>query len=116
MKSFILGFVLSLLLASTASAQGLPEQSLWKNTKGSLLLVTKVDTAKNTFSGTFINYAKGYSCAGVPVETTGTVTGTNVSVVANFEPCAATICLSPDCDKVVAWRITRLPTQPNAAS
>jgi hypothetical protein len=91
MKNVISAFVLGLLLVSTANAQGLPEQSLWKNTKGSLLLVTKVDTEKNSFSGTFVNYAAGYACRGVPVGITGTVSGDTVSMVANFEPCAATI-------------------------
>lgn len=91
MKNVVGAFVLSLLLVFTANAQGLPEQSLWKNTKGSLLLVTKVDTEKNAFSGTFVNYAAGYACNGVPVRIAGTISGNDVSMVANFEPCAATI-------------------------
>ena len=91
MKNVVGAIVLSLLFVSAANAQGLPEQSLWKNTKGSLLLVTKVDAEKNTFSGTFVNYATGYACNGVPVRITGSVNGNDVVMVANFEPCAATI-------------------------
>jgi hypothetical protein len=78
-------------LASTANAQSLPEKSLWKNAKGSFLFITKVDTANSTFRGTFVNYATGYTCEGVPVAISGTTNGSNVSMVANFAPCASTI-------------------------
>ena len=77
---------------SAASSQGLPEPSLWKNEKGSLLLIAKVDTTKNTFSGTYVDYDKVHAaCVGVPVEINGTVSGNNVSIVGNFERCAQTI-------------------------
>ena len=92
MKLQMSALVLSLLaVASGANAQGLTEQSLWKNTKGSLLLITKVDEASKSFRGTFINYAKGYSCEGVPVSVSGSVDGDNVSMVGSFAPCAQTI-------------------------
>lgn len=91
MKRLFFGLVLSLLAAFGARAQGLPEQSLWKNGKGSFLFVTKVDTSSKTFRGTFVNYAKGYKCEGVPVDVAGTVNGNAVSMVASFAPCAQTI-------------------------
>lgn len=92
MKLQMSALVLSLLaVASGANAQGLPEQSLWKNTKGSLLLITKVDEAAKSFRGTFINYAKGYSCEGVPINVSGSFDGDTVSMVGSFAPCAQTI-------------------------
>ena len=81
----------ALAVASGARAQGLPEQSLWKNSKGSLLLVTKVDAAGKSFRGTFVNYAKGYSCEGVPIAVSGSFDGDSVSMVGSFAPCAQTI-------------------------
>ena len=84
--------VLSLLaVAPVAQAQGFAEQSLWKNTKGSLLLITKVDEAGKSFRGTFVNYAKGYSCEGVPIAVSGTFDGDRVSMVGSFAPCAQTM-------------------------
>lgn len=92
MKLQISALVLSLLaVASGVNAQGLPEQSLWKNTKGSLLLITKVDEATKSFRGTFINYAKGYSCEGVPINVSGSFDGDSISMVGSFAPCAQTM-------------------------
>jgi hypothetical protein len=90
MSALVLG--LSVAAVSGANAQGLAEQSLWKNTKGSLLLITKVDAANKSFRGTFINYAKGYSCEGVPINVAGRLEDDNkVSMVGSFAPCAQTI-------------------------
>ena len=92
MKLQMSALVLGLLAgASGAQAQGLPEQSLWKNTKGSLLLITKVDEASKSFRGTFVNYAKGYSCEGVPIAVSGSFDGDSVSMVGSFAPCAQTM-------------------------
>lgn len=92
MKLQIGALVLGLLAGMAgANAQGMPEQSLWKNTKGSLLLITKVDAASKSFRGTFVNYAKGYSCEGIPVNVTGSFDGDSVSMVGSFAPCAQTM-------------------------
>jgi Avidin family. len=88
MSALVLGL---LAAASGAQAQGLAEQSLWKNTKGSLLLITKVDEAGKSFRGTFVNYAKGYSCEGVPIAVSGSLDGDRVSMVGSFAPCAQTM-------------------------
>lgn len=92
MKLQMTALVLGLLAAASgANAQGLAEQSLWKNTKGSLLLITKVDAAGKTFRGTFVNYAKGYSCEGVPIAVSGKFDDDKVSMVGSFAPCAQTM-------------------------
>jgi hypothetical protein len=91
MPRFILGFLLALALPLGASAQSLPEWSVWKNQRTSLLVVSTIDTTTGDFKGTFINNAKGYKCQGYAVPITGRVTGSDVKFVANFAPCANTI-------------------------
>jgi hypothetical protein len=78
-------------LTAPASAGSLPEWSIWKNPRDSLLIITTVDTAAGAFAGTFINNAKGYKCQGLGVPIKGRITGDNISFVANFAPCANTI-------------------------
>ena len=59
MKGFVGCLLLALGLSTAASADGLPEWSIWKNPRDSLLVISLVDTVAGTFSGTFINNAKG---------------------------------------------------------
>jgi hypothetical protein len=91
MKRFACCVLLALGLSTAARADGLPEWSIWKNPRDSLLVVSLVDTAAGTFSGTFINNARGYKCAGLAVPIKGKITGNNVVFVANFAPCVNTI-------------------------
>jgi hypothetical protein len=91
MKRFVGCLLLALGLSTAAGADGLPEWSIWKNPRDSLLIITVVDAAAGTFSGTFINNAKGYRCAGFGVPIKGKITGNTIAFVANFAPCVNTI-------------------------
>jgi Avidin family len=91
MKRFVCCLLLALGLTTAARADGLPEWSIWKNPRDSLLVISLVDTAAGTFSGTFINNAKGYKCAGFGVPIKGKINGNTVAFVANFAPCVNTI-------------------------
>jgi len=91
MKRLVPGLLLALGLCTAASAEALPEWSIWKNPRDSLLIITTVDAGAGTFSGTFINNAKGYKCQGLGVPIKGKVSGTSIAFVANFAPCANTI-------------------------
>jgi hypothetical protein len=91
MKRFICSLLFALALATAAHADDLPEWSIWKNPRDSLLVISLVDTVAGTFSGTFINNAKGYKCAGFGVPIKGKINGNNVAFVANFAPCVNTI-------------------------
>src|ERR1700759_5371120 len=91
MKRFVLCLLLAFGVSTAARADGLTEWSIWKNPRESLLIVTTVDTAAGTFTGAFINNAKGYKCAGLAVPIKGKITGNNISFVANFAPCVNTI-------------------------
>jgi hypothetical protein len=91
MKRFAATLLLALNLIAPASAQNLPEWSIWKNPRDSLLIITTVDATGGTFSGTFINNAKGYKCQGYGVPIKGKVNGDTIAFVANFAPCANTI-------------------------
>ena len=91
MKRLICCLLFVLALATAARADGLPEWSIWKNPRDSLLVISLVDTAAGTFSGTFINNAKGYKCQGLGVPIKGKVSGNSIAFVANFAPCANTI-------------------------
>jgi hypothetical protein len=91
MKRIVGCLLLALALSTAAHADDLPEWSIWKNPRQSLLIVTTVDTAAGTFAGTFINNAKGYRCAGFGVPIKGKISGNNVAFVANFAPCVNTI-------------------------
>jgi avidin family protein len=84
--------IISLFVSATPClAQSLPEWSVWKNQRDSLLVVTSVDAAKNTFVGTFINRAPNTQCIGVGVPMSGEISGNSVKFVANFAPCSKTI-------------------------
>jgi hypothetical protein len=89
MRRILLVFLLVTGFAPTVIAQSLPEWSIWKNQRTSLLIITKVNAG--TFIGTFINNAEGYKCQGFGVPITGKITGTKVTFVANFAPCSNTI-------------------------
>ena len=91
MNRFVGCLLLALGLSTAAGAEGLPEWSIWKNRRDSLLIITVVDAAAGTFSGTFINNAKGYRCAGFGVPIKGKITGNTIAFVANFAPCVNTI-------------------------
>ena len=91
MKRIVWGLLLALGLSNAAHADGLPEWSIWKNPRDSLLVVSLVDTSAGTFSGTFINNAKGYKCAGLAVPIKGKISGNTIAFVANFAPCVNTI-------------------------
>jgi hypothetical protein len=91
MKSLVAGFLLTLGLSTVAAADTLPEWSIWKNPRDSLLIITTVDAGAGTFAGTFINNAKGYKCQGFGVPIKGKITGNDIAFVANFAPCANTI-------------------------
>ena len=91
MKRSVLCLLLALGLPAAASADGLPEWSIWKNPRDSLLVVSLVDAAAGTFSGTFINNAKGYKCQGFGVPIKGKINGDAIAFVANFAPCANSI-------------------------
>jgi hypothetical protein len=91
MKRFVWFLLLALAVPATARADGLPEWSIWKNPRDSLLVISLVDTAAGTFSGTFINNAKGYRCAGFGVPIKGKINGNSIAFVANFAPCVNTI-------------------------
>jgi hypothetical protein len=91
MKRLICCLLFALTLATTARADGLPEWSIWKNPRDSLLVISLVDTVAGTFSGTFINNAKGYKCAGFGVPIKGKINGNTIAFVANFAPCVNTI-------------------------
>jgi hypothetical protein len=92
MKRVICGLVITLLSLTTAQAQSLPEGSIWKNGRDSVLIVSKVDTTKNTFIGTFINHATGFpQCQGVGVPVFGSIATSGVTFVANFGVCSNTI-------------------------
>ena len=91
MKRFVVCVLLAFGLSTAARADGLPEWSIWKNPRDSLLVVSLVDTSAGTFSGTFINNAKGYKCAGLAVPIKGKISGNTITFVANFAPCVNTI-------------------------
>jgi Avidin family len=91
MKRFAATILLALGLVAPASAASLPEWSIWKNPRDSLLIITTVDAAAGTFAGTFINNAKGYKCQGFGVPIKGKISGDTIAFVANFAPCANTI-------------------------
>src|SRR6201995_5040496 len=91
MKRFVGFFPLAPPPPAAARADGLPEWSIWKNPRDSMLVVSLVDTAAGTFSGTFINNAKGYKCAGLAGPIKGKISGTSIAFVANFAPCVNTI-------------------------
>ena len=91
MKRFACCLLFVLGLATAARADGLPEWSVWKNPRDSLLVISLVDTAAGTFSGAFINNAKGYKCAGFAVPIKGKISGNTIAFVANFAPCVNTI-------------------------
>ena len=83
---FILAFGLLLLTSMTASAQLTP-LSTWRNDLGSILTVWMV--AGTTFSGTFTNFAPGYSCQGIPYPAAGRVYANGaVRFVVNFTNCS----------------------------
>jgi Avidin family len=89
MRRILLVLLLVTGSAPTAIAQSLPEWSIWKNQRTSLLIVTKVSA--DIFMGTFINNAQGFKCQGVAVPIAGKSTGDKVTFVANFAPCSNTI-------------------------
>jgi hypothetical protein len=91
MKRFACCLLFALGLSTAARADGLPEWSIWKNLRESMLIITTVDTAAGTFAGTFINNAKGYRCAGFGVPIKGKISGNTIAFVANFAPCVNTI-------------------------
>jgi hypothetical protein len=91
MKAVIAGLAMTVGFSAFANAQSIPEWSIWRNPRASLLIITTVDTAAGTFAGTFINNAKGYKCQGFGVPIKGKVNGREISFVANFAPCANTI-------------------------
>ena len=91
MKRLVGCLLFALSMSSAASAEGLPEWSIWKNPRESLLIITTVDATAGTFAGTFINNAKGYKCQGFGVPIKGKISGDNIAFVANFAPCANTI-------------------------
>jgi hypothetical protein len=91
MKRFVVCLLLALGLSTAAHADGLPEWSIWKNPRESLLIISTVDAAAGTFAGTFINNAKGYRCAGFGVPIKGKINGNTIAFVANFAPCVNTI-------------------------
>ena len=91
MKRIACCLLLALGFSTAARADGLPEWSIWKNPRDSLLVISLVDTVAGTFSGTFINNAKGYRCAGFAVPIKGKITGNQIAFVANFAPCVNTI-------------------------
>jgi Avidin family len=91
MRRFAATLLLALSLIAPARAQNLPEWSIWKNPRDSLLIITTVDAAAGTFAGTFINNAKGYKCQGFGVPIKGKISGESISFIANFAPCANTI-------------------------
>ena len=92
MIRLVCGILALFLLASPSAGQGLTEGSLWKNQNNSLLFITKVDTAKNIFGGTFVNYHPNFpQCQGIGVPVSGEISGNNVKFVANFAPCSKTI-------------------------
>ena len=64
---------------------------LEEDPRDSLLVISLVDTVAGTFSGTFINNAKGYKCAGFGVPIKGKINGNTIAFVANFAPCVNTI-------------------------
>ena len=49
-----------------------------------MLVVTNVDSAKNTFVGTFINRAPNTQCIGIGVPVSGEISGSDVKFVASF--------------------------------
>jgi len=91
MKRIACCLLLAFGLTTAARADGLPEWSIWKNPRDSLLVISLVDTAAGTFSGAFINNAKGYKCAGFGVPIRGKISGNTIAFVANFAPCVNTI-------------------------
>src|ERR1700759_2880758 len=91
MKRIVVCVLLAFGLSTAACADGLPEWSIWKNPRDSLLVISLVDTVAGTFSGTFINNARGYKCAGFGVPIKGKISGNNIAFVANFAPCLNTI-------------------------
>jgi len=91
MKRFAAILLLAFGLIAPARAGTLPEWSIWKNPRDSMLIITTVDAAAGTFAGTFINNAKGYKCQGFGVPIKGKINGDTIAFVANFAPCANTI-------------------------
>ena len=88
MKRFAYALLATIWLCSASKAQSLPEWSIWKNQKASLLLITKVDATAGTFRGTFVNNDGNFRCQGVAVPVAGKFTESDISFLANFAVCS----------------------------
>ena len=70
MRSVIAGFVVSIALVTTASAQTVPAPSVWINQRTSELDIASVDAA-GVITGKFTNNAAGFKCQGTPIDIVG---------------------------------------------
>ena len=94
MYRLIAAFVLLLVSAATASAQGL-FPSVWQTQRGALLKVLWVDAAGN-FSGVFITSPAAAPCPAVPYNVVGSIRGNRVI----FQTSRT---WTPDCNVTTSW-------------
>jgi hypothetical protein len=87
MTRLLCGLLGTLWFSAVAQAQSLPEWSIWKNTRTSMLVVSTVDTKTGMFQGSFLSNASVYLCLGYGVPISGKITGNDITFVANFAPC-----------------------------
>jgi hypothetical protein len=87
MTRLICGLLSTLWFVAVAQAQSLPEWSIWKNERTSMLVVSTVDAKAGTFMGSFMNNAEMYKCRGYAVPISGKINGNDIIITANFAPC-----------------------------
>jgi Avidin family len=92
MKKFLLAFAILLGTQTFAMAQSIVASSLWKNQRGSTLVIDwTVPPGAAVFGGTFTNQAAGFECKGIPYAALGHANGDNVSFTVGFVKCATSV-------------------------
>ena len=85
MKKLLVALALLFAFQGVVVADPLMGTSFWRNQRGSTLEVKWAFVS--SFSGTFINDAKGYRCKGIPYDANGTSTPEGVAFGVYFEKC-----------------------------
>jgi len=86
MRRLLLSMLILCGLHPTAFADQLTAPSFWKNNLGSELRITGVGV-NGTLRGTFTNYAKDYSCKGIPYPISGRTSAVITTFKVNFVKC-----------------------------